>query len=439
MELETFELTSIKSCLESDDPLSDDVFEFLLNYKEEDDLLDYKSTFETEDWQNNRDWLEITKDIMAFANSEGGYLLFGVRDTDYALLGLSGEIVATLTDTNRVLQQINRFMDPDIKLLRSKQYLKDGMQFAAFIVPSSVAVTHIFSDNGQFQFPSGENKIVFRRGTFYVRRSAGNYRVADAHTLNEIITKRIIQYRDTLFSQIARVIEEPPETVLSTERRLTWADTVDAIPVKGESFTTTPKTISEMIAAWVAISNSEFPDSPPHHAVWHWYENRRYLNNLSEPISLKVAQFCLLSDAPAFFWLQGCPPKLIKDMLIDTIKKQPAYLQKDSILQVAAFLGKRSYNSILNQFPKPTNKRVSKLRPYPTQGPKSQFRLEMVNYYLPKQFKGTEEERASHLEQVLTEIAASAQKNNLKKPKFEDCEKAHIIDCYLYAPEKTYR
>jgi hypothetical protein len=142
---------------------------------------------------------------------------------------------------------------------------------------------------------------------------------------------------------------------------------------------------------------------------------------------------------PTFFWLQGCSPELIKDMLINTIKKQPAYLQKDSILQVAAFLGKRSYNSILNQFPKPTNKRVSKPSSYPTQGPKSQFRLEMVNYYLPKRFKGTEEERASHLEQVLTEIAASAQKNNLKKPKFEDCEKARIIDCYLYAPEKTYR
>ena len=55
--------------LNSNDPLSDEALNYVINYKEEDPNIDYKLKF---DYSSDREWLEITKDFLAFSNSCGG-------------------------------------------------------------------------------------------------------------------------------------------------------------------------------------------------------------------------------------------------------------------------------------------------------------------------------------------------------------------------------
>ncbi len=72
---------------------------FLVEYAEEDDRVDYKQTI---DPTSEKCWLEITKDISAFANTHGGYLIFGINDSEKQIVGLSRKVANTIKDTNNL-------------------------------------------------------------------------------------------------------------------------------------------------------------------------------------------------------------------------------------------------------------------------------------------------------------------------------------------------
>lgn len=94
---------NIKTIIEADDPLSSDAINFLLGYKEEDIYVDYKETFNKDD---EKHWLGITSDAMAFANTLGGFIVFGVRDKDFEVVDIEEAAKAALTDTNQLLQNV---------------------------------------------------------------------------------------------------------------------------------------------------------------------------------------------------------------------------------------------------------------------------------------------------------------------------------------------
>ena len=107
---------SIKSFIASEDPLSQDIFDLLIAHREEDFYVDYKESF---DPKRENQWLGITKDAMAFANTMGGYILFGVEDLTFNLIGLSEDIVKILTNTNMILQKLNRYVAPAFTGIRT--------------------------------------------------------------------------------------------------------------------------------------------------------------------------------------------------------------------------------------------------------------------------------------------------------------------------------
>jgi predicted HTH transcriptional regulator len=86
------EQLSVLGLIRSDDPLSAVSFEFLLNYHEEDPLVDFKESF---DPKEEREWLEITKEVIGFANASGGFLVFGIKDETFEKVGLSSSVVDT--------------------------------------------------------------------------------------------------------------------------------------------------------------------------------------------------------------------------------------------------------------------------------------------------------------------------------------------------------
>jgi hypothetical protein len=67
---------SVIELLRTEDPLSDLACKFLLEYKEEDSHVDYKRDFEP---SSEKCWYDLAIDVMAFANTHGGYLVYGVE------------------------------------------------------------------------------------------------------------------------------------------------------------------------------------------------------------------------------------------------------------------------------------------------------------------------------------------------------------------------
>ena len=106
----------IKSFMNSNDPLCAEALDSLLDHKEEDLYVDYKEEFSP---KNEKDWLGLTADVMAFANTLGGYIVFGVADETFSLVGIKKEALKYLANTTLVLQKLNQ----SSLLVRFQSYL----------------------------------------------------------------------------------------------------------------------------------------------------------------------------------------------------------------------------------------------------------------------------------------------------------------------------
>lgn len=147
-------LNCIEDCLNAKDPLRREIVQYLVEYSEEDERLDYKFNFVDDQMH----WLEIVKDISAFANTFGGYLLFGIEDGSCSVLGIDRKTAKLLKDTNKIQQKINRNLEPPISTLRAKEFRFDGKATVCIHVPRSKEVTHMISKDGEFTYPSGKKK-----------------------------------------------------------------------------------------------------------------------------------------------------------------------------------------------------------------------------------------------------------------------------------------
>ena len=116
-------MASIEEYINSKDPLTRDAALFLLAYSEEDNRVDYKQTVDT---GSDKEWFGLTKDVSAFANTLGGYLVFGVEDKKKVAIGLTREVADILKDSNHLQLKINSSIEPDISTIRSKEFKIEG-------------------------------------------------------------------------------------------------------------------------------------------------------------------------------------------------------------------------------------------------------------------------------------------------------------------------
>ena len=422
--------------LNAPDPLCEENYQFLLNYKEEDSLIDFKEDFRDED----ESWLKLTKDIVSFANTDGGYILFGIRDGSFEQIGLSSSAITALGDADKILQKVNRSIDPRMTRLRCKGFSCNGKKFILLCIPSFAQETYIFSEDGKFRYPSGSEKFVFHKGTIWVRKSGGN-QIADARDLDYIFGKRLNHFRDSLLQKIARVVEAPPQTEIfvidpgkgdAPHKTFTITDAPDAIPVKGLSFIIPPRTPEEEIAAWIAMATSNPEEIPSKFMLWRWYAIREKLS-IRENIRLWLAKFSIVQDIPFFYWMQGCTAENLKAMISEvTTMKMETY---SGLTLAAAFLGKGFYNEIIRRMGKRSERLPMRLREYPEAGPWCLISgIEMTRM---KRGKVSEREHREEIRTRLNEIVAQACDNKGTAGAYEN-HMAQQYDCFLYAQDDKY-
>ncbi len=196
----------IKSFLDSNDPLCDEAIDSLLNHKEEDLYVDYKESFSS---KNEKDWFGLTADAMAFANTLGGYIVFGVTDETFSLVGLEKVALKALVNTNLVLQKLNRHIRPPFTHIRTKKLTRNDLDVAVWYIPESKGKTHIVVKEGKVKYESGSFKTILRPGMILARRSGTN-QILEPEDLEFILDRRIEYFKESIlhdFRPLAIIVD----------------------------------------------------------------------------------------------------------------------------------------------------------------------------------------------------------------------------------------
>jgi len=144
----------------------------LLGRKRESAKLDYKSDYDPE---QRRDVVELTKDIVAMANTAGGYLVIGMGDAGEAI-GLPVESVAKL-DEAKIRAQVHAYIGTPIELFLDKTIIQNGTRYPIITVLRSPRSPVVFQKDGQYSVGShSKTKTVFRAGDVFVRHGSASER-----------------------------------------------------------------------------------------------------------------------------------------------------------------------------------------------------------------------------------------------------------------------
>jgi hypothetical protein len=306
-------------------------------------------------------------------------------------------------------------------------------------IPQSFNITHLIKKDGVFIQQSGKPKTLLHEGTFYVRRSGSNH-LGDSRDLDDVVERRIDQFRDALIDKVARVVKTPAESnlyILSKDpedvsgERFIIEDSPDSMPVKGMSFTVSPQGCEEEVAAWSVLSSGRSNIKPPPEVVWNWYYQRESLE-LRKNHKLSIFQFSLWISAPAFYWIIGLENSLIREALLNAIRNRPIVVYVEQYLVVASFLGKATYKDSLKSLGNFINKIPKRLQKFPINGPREEFGT----------ITADQKQTAAELKKVkLKELNELVEKvvERQKAPAAMEKWEAQKIDCFLYAQDNNYK
>lgn len=134
--------------------------------------LDYKEVFTIKE---NKDKIEFVKDILAFANSKGGYIIYGVNN-DSNWIGLDERSDEKIDDAD-LSNIFDNFIDGEINILTNTIELDSNYFFVIYVKPTSNNEILSFKKDGQYNKKSWGNKpdkniTVFRKGDVYCRRGS---------------------------------------------------------------------------------------------------------------------------------------------------------------------------------------------------------------------------------------------------------------------------
>lgn len=352
----------VPELLDSADPLSDLACHGLLEFKEEDDRIDFKVSF---DPSSERSWIDLAVDCAAFANTNGGYIIVGVADKTWECAGIAPEAALALGDTKQLLERINRGLVPPLTRARSRVFERDGKVFTAIFVPCNHEATHIFESNLDWSPVPGKTLPLIRKGAIYIRRSASNHLVTSAD-FEELLQRRLKRFRDKVLEGMARVVNAGPgqEVVTITHDQdssrmpvVTIKDGPASLNLGGRPLKLAGNSVAELISIFRGLTDADAQFSVPRQTTLQCYVARETAELDDESIEW-LAHHSLVNGSPIFWWLKKLGAAKSKAVLRRAFKVA-GRIQKEHIVTYAGFWGERFFREMAEQLDGKTTRRFS--------------------------------------------------------------------------------
>lgn len=185
----------------------EELFNRVKDSKKESKIVDFKETL---DINSSHDWAEIIKDIVAMANSGGGYLLIGVHDDG----SLSQCDVSALLafDLAKVTDKIAKYTNEqfsDLQIIEADR----GCTKIAVIVVNGVKVPMVFTKSGDYTVHD-KQKVAFAQGTLYFRHGSKS-EPANHRDIEKCIEREVERNRKYWLGGIRKVVKAPVESRIS--------------------------------------------------------------------------------------------------------------------------------------------------------------------------------------------------------------------------------
>jgi hypothetical protein len=176
----------------------------VLSRSSETDDLDFKAEFHN---KQLGEWLELIKDMVAFANSGGGTILIGLNDDGSP----SGHDVSTIceTDPADVTNKINSYTGIQFHAFDIGKAEKQGKEVCVLTIRST-RVPIVFTKVGNYEpSPGAKPKTAFNIGVVYFRHGAKS-EPGNTEDLRKFVEREVEFVKKSWLSGIAKVVEAPP-------------------------------------------------------------------------------------------------------------------------------------------------------------------------------------------------------------------------------------
>ena len=192
---------------------------------EESASVDFKERF---DPTVPGEWCELVKDIVAMANSEGGFILIGVADDGTLFDGdpLNGRELDLATISDKLL----RYTGEHVRGISLASGLRGGRQIPLIAIEPGQAPI-VFSSPGTYAVEGNRQKTAFGQGTVYVRHGAKS-ETGTTQDVRRRIEMEVGRQREEWLGNVRKVIEAPAGSLLTITAPGDAQAAISAMPVR---------------------------------------------------------------------------------------------------------------------------------------------------------------------------------------------------------------
>ena len=278
-----------------------------------------------------RAWAELSKDIVALANTGGGVILFGVDD-DGTRQGLAPSLLSVL-DPAKVTDQLRR-KAPSAAI--STAYLEGTYYrklYGALIV-QPLDVPLVFDTEWGYNTTGGEHRIIIKPGLLYVRTPGKSAR-AQQGDIRELWQRSVNLAAEKVLARIELVASLPLDSELiitdpgdpdgghplvdqgeARAVRIVSDPAIPAIPLREVLANNAPYA---SVASEVASQVRRWQQADPEHVVSKHALIKWWLQRAELTIDRSTAEFCLRSAVHnrgyPMYWASVIEPMRLREIL----------------------------------------------------------------------------------------------------------------------------